>query len=291
MSCKTVNKLLLILIILTLQACIKPNRALVDIRSLQGVKSSLSKGIDVNTKYDGGDTPLIRAAEGERLEIIQVLLDHGADVNIKSNFGDTALIAAVPDGNLKIIQILLDHGADVKAKDRSGRTAFIRAVEMNQLEIAQILLDHGANVNAKDNSGRTALGHAQRWLADAKKELKRKGIDRKGAFLMVDNLVVININGISDEFADGIPEELANYFLDKTYPISEKNFKTCSITTKIEDANTILDKIDTIPEKTFKTGMLFNVDKGTWVEYDKPGAFEFNVKRWERMVELLKAPQ
>ena len=123
------------------------------------VKLLLEKGADVNVKQIGtGATALIMASQGGHTEVVKLLLEKGADVNAKDNNGITALLIASSKGRTEVVKLLLGKGADVNVKTTNdGTTAMWQASQNGHTEVVKLLLEKGADVNAKDNNGITAL--------------------------------------------------------------------------------------------------------------------------------------
>lgn len=75
----------------------------------------LTKGADVNTKYENGNTPLHNAVgvsfQSDNLEVVELLIQSGADVNAKNSKGETPLKWAIEGKKKEIIQLLRQHGA------------------------------------------------------------------------------------------------------------------------------------------------------------------------------------
>ena len=144
-----------------------------------------------------GCTPLIRAAIGQDVEAIKLLLEHGALVDLPNVMGVTPLMAAAgigvgglgrrPGGEgagdpqtrvTATLEVLLAAGADVNAKitdingrsariarqsqmtDRGGQTALYGAVKNGWSRVVQYLLAHGANVDMKDDLGKSPVDAA-----------------------------------------------------------------------------------------------------------------------------------
>ena len=137
-----------------------------------------------------GATPLLRAAVGADLEVMQLLLDHGALIELPLADGTTAMLAAVmpsttraPDKNeqqaLAAIRLLKAAGADPNnAVTRSGtalhlihthgpnearvrgNTALQMATVQGWAEVMQQLAAWGVDINARDADGLTALDYA-----------------------------------------------------------------------------------------------------------------------------------
>jgi ankyrin repeat protein len=142
-----------------------------------------------------GCTPLIRAAVGQDVEAIKLLLEHGALVDLPNVMGVTPLMAAAgvgvggfgrrpgADGDTQMratdtLEVLLAAGADINAKiadiasrsariarqsqmtDRGGQTALYGAVKNGWTRVVQYLLAHGANVDIKDDLGKSPVDAA-----------------------------------------------------------------------------------------------------------------------------------
>jgi len=75
-----------------------------------------------------GWTPLLFAARGGHLEIVQLLLDHSANVNIQSKEEPlehwTALHIAIGRGHPQVVKVLLECGADPHFRTKEGETPF-----------------------------------------------------------------------------------------------------------------------------------------------------------------------
>jgi ankyrin repeat protein len=121
------------------------------------VKALISKGADVNLRTPTGSTPLMYAADGNKLAIIRTLLRSGADVNAKNGANNTALIFASVKGHLGVAKELLRRKADVNVKNIGGADALIYAVVNKKAKAVEALLAHGANVTDTYDEGKTSL--------------------------------------------------------------------------------------------------------------------------------------
>lgn len=79
---------------------------------LRHAQRLLDAGVSPNSADDDDDTPLIMAATGGRIEMMQLLLDHGADVNQPGLNGRSALRVAIEAENVAAVTFLLKAGAD-----------------------------------------------------------------------------------------------------------------------------------------------------------------------------------
>jgi ankyrin repeat protein len=96
---------------------------------------------------------LIRAASGDRRDMIMDLVQAGAGVNEASSRGYTPLIAAAASSyegsGARMVKMLLDLGADVdRAFRHSGICAIHIAAAKGDEKVIRLLIDRGADVNA-----------------------------------------------------------------------------------------------------------------------------------------------
>ncbi|HET9712519.1 MAG TPA: ankyrin repeat domain-containing protein [Pyrinomonadaceae bacterium] len=151
---------------------------------LEGVRSQLAEGVDVNSKGYRNETPLMAAAECGHYAIVEELLRAGASVDLRSNTGSTALMFASLNGHTEIVRSLLAHGARTDMEE-GRQTALMFATLNGNLAIVKLLLAAGADVNANESHHMTALmwaaerGHIEivRALLAAGADVHAKNID------------------------------------------------------------------------------------------------------------------
>jgi uncharacterized protein len=170
---------------------------LLQIGSVEQVRSEIAKGIDVN-EIDPmtGATALMVATAYSSPEIVQCLIDAGALINVRSRCADitrlfrdiekdhlhvikewqkrnreegpprikqdgleaTSLELALKRGGCpEIVEALLAWGADVHTKDGNGDSPLFMAIDQQDIKSIKLLLDHGARVNDRDQAGETPL--------------------------------------------------------------------------------------------------------------------------------------
>ncbi len=127
---------------------------------IEGVRTALKKGSDVNAKGKYGSTALQDASFSGYENIVRLLLDNGADARIKGVGGLTALHYAAQSGHKNIVQLLLNSGADINGKSDGGLTALHFAATKRNDTFIRFLLKNGADSHAKDDQGQTALHKA-----------------------------------------------------------------------------------------------------------------------------------
>jgi hypothetical protein len=122
---------------------------------LNGVKSYVAKGENVNQIDSSGWTPLLWATYYNNYPIVEYLLDNGANPNVQSTKamgdilpGSTALIVAAYYGQTDTVKIILAHSADKNIKNNSGETARYLAEKYSFTEVVD-LLDKGVSPAVK----------------------------------------------------------------------------------------------------------------------------------------------
>ena len=114
-----------------------------------------------STDGDRGWTPLLRAANTGKEDIVRRLLDQNADIEARNPTKATPLICASGMRHEAIVDLLILRGANLEAEDEFGWKSLHRTLSTRGGErVAQLLLDHNANINCGDMSGKTPLHHA-----------------------------------------------------------------------------------------------------------------------------------
>jgi ankyrin repeat protein len=137
---------------------------------------------DVDTKDNGGQTALMRAAVNGHEEVVRLLIEAKADVDAKDPRGWTALMRAAVERHKAVVRLLIEAEADVDVKDDKGWTVLMWAATSGHEEVVRLLIEAKADVDAKDPRGWTALmratanGHEEvvRLLIEAKADVDAK---------------------------------------------------------------------------------------------------------------------
>ncbi len=128
------------------------------------------RGVDDGV-LNTGATPLLRAAYGADLEMLELLMAHGARPDIPNANGTTPVFAVAgpggtraPDKNQRDIvaalEIMAAHGVDVNEAGAGGQTPLMASIRRNYLDVVAWLADHGADLQAVDTRGRTPRDYA-----------------------------------------------------------------------------------------------------------------------------------
>nr|WP_309696492.1 ankyrin repeat domain-containing protein [Armatimonas sp.] len=132
---------------------------------LDVVRLLIAKGAKVNAAPQGGEMkgipPLVFAALGRNVQIVELLIRAGADVKATDPLGNTALHWACNTGNVALARLLLAKGSPVDSRDAMGMTPLMGAVGAGKPELVKLLIAKGANVRARDDRTRQLYGMAQ----------------------------------------------------------------------------------------------------------------------------------
>ncbi|MCK8826025.1 ankyrin repeat domain-containing protein [Fuchsiella alkaliacetigena] len=91
--------------------------------SIAELEEAITKGLDINTSNEAGETPLMKSAAASNLEVVEFLVEEGVEIDAQDEQGKSALIHAAYNGNILIIESLLNHEADATLEDETGVTA------------------------------------------------------------------------------------------------------------------------------------------------------------------------
>ncbi|MBE7465150.1 MAG: ankyrin repeat domain-containing protein [Planctomycetes bacterium] len=139
-------------------------------QNMAKIRLLVSMGADVNG-IDGvhQETPLCRAAQLGRTDLLDVLAELGADPNLPVNNWSPLHLATKRDVNYSVLDWLIAHGANVNHPGYRGSTPLHEAAKHDMVQVARFLISHGANVNALDDQGRTPFFTAVHF--DRQKEM------------------------------------------------------------------------------------------------------------------------
>jgi ankyrin repeat protein len=115
----------------------------------------------VQQEYTKGETPLMRAIEVGRLDMVSAILKHRAtppfNLEARDSEGRTAMHYAGEEQSGATVQMLVAAGAKVDARSSVKVTPLMSAAYADSLAAVRELLKAGANPNAQSVDGQTAL--------------------------------------------------------------------------------------------------------------------------------------
>lgn len=111
---------------------------------------------DIELARDDVAYAMAAASRDGQAAVVAALLARGysADLNLG---GTTPLMEAARGGQVSVVDLLLDSGADPNAKDLVGWTALFYAARAQQADAVSLLITRGAWPMLHDQEGRTAL--------------------------------------------------------------------------------------------------------------------------------------
>jgi ankyrin repeat protein len=120
------------------------------------VQLLLRHGADVDSRSDGGWTPLHNACDKGAIDLVRILLHAGAKINSQLLNGVTPLHLAAQAGHTEVVECLLAR-PDLKRRirDNFGCTPFLRAAQFKRRDIV-LLLAPFRNIDALSPDARGA---------------------------------------------------------------------------------------------------------------------------------------
>jgi ankyrin repeat protein len=98
-----------------------------------------ARGLPLETKDNGGLTPLMYAAWNGHEKMVSALIENGANVNGTNLKGIAPLTYSVWGKHKRIAEILVEGGAIIYAEDDFGKTAASYAKELQCSDILELL--------------------------------------------------------------------------------------------------------------------------------------------------------
>jgi len=90
------------------------------------------------------------------------MLDKGVGVDFKGNGGETPLRYACEQGDVSMVRMLLANGADVDAIWH-GRSVLQDALASGRCDVARLLIENGASPVTEDSDGHTPVETILHW--------------------------------------------------------------------------------------------------------------------------------
>lgn len=129
-------------------------------------KELLNAGVDVESRFKFGWTPLMYAASVANLEMVRLLLDRGANASFNKEEFNVLMVACTARSSeeniLKCVELLLSRNASPNAACRKKMTPIMFAAREGHSQVIALLVAHAAEINLQDENGYTALTWAAR---------------------------------------------------------------------------------------------------------------------------------
>mmetsp|Transcript_3276 Transcript_3276/g.5094 ORF Transcript_3276/g.5094 Transcript_3276/m.5094 type:complete len:188 (+) Transcript_3276:77-640(+) len=113
---------------------------------------------ELNKVGGGGQTPIMAACLGGKVNAVKALLDLGADVSIGEQDGYTPMHGAGFQGRAEVAKLLISHGLSMTDRHEDGYTPFHRAcwgMESRHTDTVRVFLDAGIDIDIKGADGKT----------------------------------------------------------------------------------------------------------------------------------------
>lgn len=138
---------------------------------IDGLKTALKDGADVNARDGRGGTALMHAASKGYTLMVESLLEAKADPDVRAADGATALFMTAVQRHSEIIELLMKAGADISIKGPKGKTA---------TDVAGARYGEAAAARKK-NEGRAvvALLEDKTWAMVVEEERRQQEFERR----------------------------------------------------------------------------------------------------------------
>ncbi|XP_032863179.1 ankyrin repeat, SAM and basic leucine zipper domain-containing protein 1 isoform X2 [Tyto alba] len=125
------------------------------------IEELLNSGINIESSFQFGWTPLMCAASVADFAVVRLLLDRGANACFEIDKYTVLMAACTAQASeeniLKTVELLLSRNADPNLTCRRQMTALMYAARKGYPQVVALLVAHGSHINAQDENGYSAL--------------------------------------------------------------------------------------------------------------------------------------
>uniref|UniRef100_K7GF67 Ankyrin repeat, SAM and basic leucine zipper domain-containing protein 1 n=1 Tax=Pelodiscus sinensis TaxID=13735 RepID=K7GF67_PELSI len=130
------------------------------------IEELLNSGVNVESSFQFGWTPLMYAASVANVELVRILLDRGANASFDKDQYTVLMAACTARASeeqiLKTVELLLSRNANPNVACRKQMTPLMYASREGHPQVVAVLVAYGSQINAQDENGYTALTWASR---------------------------------------------------------------------------------------------------------------------------------
>ncbi|WP_296618850.1 ankyrin repeat domain-containing protein [Marivirga sp.] len=139
--------------------------------NIDDIQAALRNGADVTQVGGDGWTPLMRAANAGRIDIIEIVYKHNPQLHkMDIEHMSKAAYLAAKHGHLEVLDFLLKTGVSpdsVATENKETKSLIIAAAESKKFDVITRLIDYGANLSLSDGKG-NSLFHTAVTVGDLK---------------------------------------------------------------------------------------------------------------------------
>lgn len=174
-------------------------REAIEQNNIKLAQQLIKQGVNVNTIYDGGTTPLHIAASKGNLKMVKLLVKNGADVNIRYDGANPLYFAAFMN-HTKIMKYLIKKGADVNNRMEGSMSILLRVSLNCQKEAIKILMENNATMLTENVSLTPidAVAGSGNCSLDKKEEILKMMIKLGADINMARPYLPIKFNALDD---------------------------------------------------------------------------------------------
>lgn len=142
---------------------------------INGVRSLIKSGLDINVKNKNNVTPLHMAINHRRNDIALLLIENNADITTTNDRGETPLHFAAKTGQKNIVELLIEKEANVNAIDARSNTPLSLAQKGGYREIAELLTQKGATRSGREEAASPETNRTEQKLEETEGQFQRRG--------------------------------------------------------------------------------------------------------------------